>query len=623
MQSVFTIQELFTDKVLRIPNYQRGYAWGSRQLEEFWEDLEYLEKDKDHYTGTVILHQQDRQMLDEEGKQNKVFHVVDGQQRLTTIVLLLDHLRSQFEETNPTLAQGMRKLYIQFTDSSKQPAFKLNLNPDCQDYWVNSILKSPIGPQGPTIASHARLQDAKEYFTRKVTEEMRKRGSRAPEWLLELFLKLTQQIKITQYIVDKAADVGVIFEVMNDRGKLLSDLEKVKNYLMYVSSKLDLPSNPLSDRVNDTWAEIFERLMSAGLDGADHEDRLLRSHWIMAYHPDSKEWLGSKSIKERFKLKVFAGKHTQLLQELMDYTKTLRDCLPPFCDAYQPISADSFVVFSESARPTLRRAQEKLRRIGVLAPFLPLLMACRIRFPEDEQKYLDILRDCEIFAFRVYRVAGRRSNAGQPRLFRLGYRLFNQELDFEVAERKLRKYALRYCPDKTFRSFTELDEHRSDWYGWSGLKYFLYEYEEHLAGKKEVNLSWDAVLKGDLEKTIEHILPQNSNDKYWKKRFDAAARKRFTDDLGNLSLTADNSAYGRKPFPDKKGTAGSGKKCYANANLFMERELAGFSDWNESSIIQRREKLTDWYLERWHLDDTDIEDIPEEVEEETNEEDNL
>jgi len=51
MQSVYTVQELFTDKVLRIPDYQRGYAWKEQQLEDFWEDLEYLGPDKDHYTG--------------------------------------------------------------------------------------------------------------------------------------------------------------------------------------------------------------------------------------------------------------------------------------------------------------------------------------------------------------------------------------------------------------------------------------------------------------------------------------------------------------------------------------------------------------------------------------------
>ena len=55
MDSVFTIQELFADKVLRVPDYQRGYAWESQQLQHFWEDLEYLEKDKDHDTGTRIL----------------------------------------------------------------------------------------------------------------------------------------------------------------------------------------------------------------------------------------------------------------------------------------------------------------------------------------------------------------------------------------------------------------------------------------------------------------------------------------------------------------------------------------------------------------------------------------
>jgi hypothetical protein len=110
-------------------------------------------------------------------------------------------------------------------------------------------------------------------------------------------------------------------------------------------------------------------------------------------------------------------------------------------------------------------------------------------------------------------------------------------------------------------------------------------------------------------------LPQDASDKYWKDRFNAAARKRLTDDVGNLCLTEDNSAYGNRPFPRKKGSPGQGR-CYANGNFFMERELATFTDWDEQAIHKRRKKVLDWYLQRWHLDEAGVPLEPEEPEEE-------
>ena len=81
------------------------------------------------------------------------------------------------------------------------------------------------------------------------------------------------------------------------------------------------------------------------------------------------------------------------------------------------------------------------------------------------------------------------------------------------------------------------------------------------------------------------------------------ARKRFTHDLGNLSLTHQNSSYKNKPFPDKRGKVNADHPCYANSSLFMERSLCSFREWNEKSIIRRRKEIIKWALQRWHVDE--------------------
>ena len=145
----------------------------------------------------------------------------------------------------------------------------------------------------------------------------------------------------------------------------------------------------------------------------------------------------------------------------------------------------------------------------------------------------------------------------------------------------------------------------SDWYNWSALKYVLYEYEENLARKTGVKVPWDVFAKADRTQTIEHILPQTPSTGYWKSRFKRQQLRQLTHDIGNLCLTENNSAYGNKPFPEKKGVPGVGR-CYANSNLYQERELARYDDWTMETILRRREKLIAWYLRRWHLDDSDI-----------------
>src|ERR671915_454081 len=93
VDNVVTVEQIFAERLLVVPDYQRGYAWENRQLREFVEDLELL-SDKDHYTGTVILHPQDGgRPRDAGGKSYATVNVVDGQQRMTTIVVLLNAIR--------------------------------------------------------------------------------------------------------------------------------------------------------------------------------------------------------------------------------------------------------------------------------------------------------------------------------------------------------------------------------------------------------------------------------------------------------------------------------------------------------------------------------------------------
>ncbi len=615
MNSVLNIEELFTKGLFRVPDYQRGYAWEQRQLEEFLEDIELLPPGKYHYTGTIVLHQSPElnalPWQDDEGREYTAFAVVDGQQRLTTIVLFLNAIREVLEGMGQgfsALARGLRTTYIAATDPAGQPLYRLALNNDCQDYFVAEAIGDRRGSVEASIQAHDRLGNATAFFAAYLKRQREEQGEQFHAWLTGVRNKVVHQLKVSVHLVEEEAEVGMIFEVLNNRGKPLSELEKVKNYLLYLASKLHLPRRNLESyhkEVNEAWTHIFKRLMEAGLTSAADEDQLLRSHWLFAFDPSSRNWDGSKSIKALFSLRDFQGSPQELLQKLRDYVFDLDSASLAFCEARRPARTNSFDRFNKKD-PELRdgvvRSSEKLRRVNVIAPFLPLLIAYRLKAPDDPQAYLDLVRLCEAYAFRVFRFIGNRSNAGQSALFRLAYRFFTQAITHEEVLDELRGLIHYYCPDDAFSAGFGLGEHENNWYGWSGLKYFLYEYEEHLANNKRVDLSWDAVEQRDLEQTIEHILPQTPTDSYWTERFDEALRRRYTHDLGNLCLTSDNSSYGNKPFPQKCGEPGSSQPCYANSNLFMERDLYRFGDWDESAIRQRREEMVSWALKRWRVE---------------------
>ena len=118
-----------------------------------------------------------------------------------------------------------------------------------------------------------------KYFLEKQNVE----ESNFPIWLQAFYGKVINELKLIFYPVTDELDAGVIFETMNDRGKPITEMEKVKNHLLYLSAKLDVPDegHPLYRRINETWKFIYEKMMFSSLAGRTNEDQLLRAHWLM------------------------------------------------------------------------------------------------------------------------------------------------------------------------------------------------------------------------------------------------------------------------------------------------------------------------------------------------------
>ena len=425
---VKSISEIFSNRSFRIPDYQRGYAWKTeKQLQDLWQDLELLPENRDHFTGTLVLKPAPaphHEWVDRREEYHRVFDVIDGQQRLTSIVILLKaiHLEMVRIGEDPHLIKGIQDNYLFCEDTDQIIVTLLTPNRDSRDFFLSQILMDQYDPKGEINRSVKNMEEAKAFFLAKLAERRNELGDAYPEWLKKLRSKVTRQMKLIVYEVANELDGGTIFETMNDRGKPITEMDKVKNYFLYVCSKLDAPEPArveLSEKINSTWTRIFEDLMVARLGDDRNEDQLLRVHWLMVYDYNPNNWQQSRSIKEKFSLKVYAGKHDQLREYIHQYLESLQKTVTAYCDIHRPESDRAFnEIKDDRVRLEICTLSNKLSRLGSRASFQPLLIAVRLKGGQDGNAYKQAVELCEKFDFRVYEWS-RQPRSGQSSLFKL------------------------------------------------------------------------------------------------------------------------------------------------------------------------------------------------------------
>lgn len=179
------------DRLFDIPVYQRSYAWEEKNLQDLWEDLYYLDVSKKHYFGTVLL--LDSKRVTQVGmKTLKRLDVIDGQQRLTTILILLREIISQAkvlgQEEVRGQVEGLEEAYL-------RPLTHYKLNPQSKDgdffreYVIDDMDHLKESVQTP---SQHRLVIAKEFFRERLQEEKESRPDGFDKFLIEFKRKVDE-----------------------------------------------------------------------------------------------------------------------------------------------------------------------------------------------------------------------------------------------------------------------------------------------------------------------------------------------------------------------------------------------------------------------------------------------
>lgn len=599
-----SVSDVLRPRLLTIPDYQRGYAWEQVHVGDFLDDLRLLQPGKNHYTGTIVLLGEGQPLVDDESNALARADVVDGQQRLTTICLLLNELRRAFAAVGEdAAAQGLRRQFLVISKNGV-PQNKLQVGLDARPVW-DALLHDGPEPSPETLSAERLLKAARQ-MRDHVTKLLE--GATDPAAVLrDLRDRAITGLHFSLYTIDQPADVGVIFETLNDRGKLLTELEKVKNYLLFLAARLPAGQQAaLAKRINDAWTVIYRLLLEVARVSPAGEDQFLRAHWLAAVDPVPGNWSGTKSIKAWFPRDKYADNPEALFAEVGNYVDSLSRAARAYADSIRT-DLNAFHSYGPPHAQAALRLHDRLLRARTVAVFQPLMIAMRERWPSDGAAYTRILDLCERFAVRTYVIGGYRADAGQTRLYRLAHEVYSGTRDVAALDAALRKLVYEYASDSYLRQ--SLLDTEFNWYRWSHLRFFLFEYELHLLNGASPDIGYSYFGKSKREKTVEHVLPQTAKSPYWTKRFTNEQRRAYTNTLGNLVLTRDNSSYSNKDFPYKRGAAGPGipnVTCYAQAPLQQEQELAQLAEWVPDAILARQERLAAWALKRWAVDTSDL-----------------
>lgn len=587
-----TVASLLQDGLFDIPSYQRSYSWTDAQLADLLEDLVYLPDERMHFFGNIILDPQEEVFRTDQGRRFPMYDVVDGQQRLTTVMILLAVAADQ----DATVAETVE------ADSLLRPiAARPRLLPQDQDkeFFRDSILgDSAITPETP---SQGRLQTAKEFYEERLAE--------LPDGISiqDIAEQLRYECRVNVVELTSQSEAASIFESLNDRGKPLSSLDKTKSFLMYMDDRSSA-RGALQDRINDRFGSVYDELFvfSTGHEAVESFDEgaVQRFHWGLYDGYDSDQYFSSlETLKTRLREQYRSGDLETVQAEIEEYTKGLREAAGAFAEVFHPAQRP------EPVRSRLTRLLE----LGRLANVLPVLLAAQQRFGDAQPgKMAAVIDRCETFVVRLYTVGSYRSDTGRGKLVSLAHEIKTKpEMSHQAILDRLDSITRRYVDDDRFRR----DLSDPGFYASvssQDIRYVLHRYEKELnrTAGEDTDADLATILSGDFE--VEHILARNLE----REHIPESLRGEFEEHvnrLGNLTIASSewNKKYGNLPFAEKKEAGDDTAEEYSSSTLRVQQALSAYETFSKAAIDKREREIIEFAVAEWSAEpQPDIAPVP-------------
>jgi hypothetical protein len=661
-----SLANLFEGSQLRIPLYQRSYAWEPQQVADLLGDIEYIDQRLDaaeetnvyHYFGTVVL--DNRGDLNVPGTDDwEKFDIIDGQQRITTISVLmgaiaeeLDELQTAFDEAGistdqlpPEIldlpgrkAEAERRRYVK--KGTQDSGRHLNPGRLTEDAYEKLIVDQQTPEQvleNQDLVPAQKLARAKSEIQdwilvkRKDACGTQDLSEASPAALIEYYDRLYQLIrvvsskfKLTVHEVPSADEAGRLFEAVNDRGRDITLSDKVRSYLIYVAGEFDgLDTTQVARKFN----EAVETVAMYADDDAI-VDQFIRFHWEMytGEHKDIRSDRDPSDIHRRIKHSPRHAPISRPPEEVVAWTETYVQSLQDAADAF--VEAKYLDVFLDRYSVDDRTVSRLVSLHNYnFSNLTPLVMALLINTQPSDDQFFRIIDQLETYSFRVYQVMKRSRRIGRREFKEAAHRLYvaghpgdyvDELLGGSVTDTPyssieeaipgvafyIDSFIGQHCPDSDFiEHLTKSDViSGSDTRGWPGfcnksaIRYLLYEYERHLRVERGSDSSLNQL--PDVRSLDSEFTLEHIAPQ--TPESEGAFLDNHDDNvnrLGNLALLGprDNSSADNDDFGSKY------RQVYADAQMLMlQSDLPRpETGWSVEQIDRRENALVSFCVERW------------------------
>ncbi|MCC5579036.1 DUF262 domain-containing protein [Microtetraspora sp. AC03309] len=546
------------DQQLLVPLYQRQYTWERPQLAQLWDDIkvqvdalaEGREAAPSHFLGSVVL-----APGPDLAPSRSQWIVVDGQQRLTTLMLALCAIRDHLAAEDPKHRERINELHLINKWQHGEKRYRLLPTQSDRAAFIACVDGAQEGGAADSLVGNAY-----QFFKSMLVEFD---DPADPHDIERVESVLLDRLNLVQILVEKDDNAFRIFESINNTGMRLSQVDLIRNYVF-----MCLPTRG-QDVYDDYWLPMQKRLSPKAMEQLMYLVLVLREGDEAQYNA---VYRGHQQIL--LELAGDEAKVEEYVKELHRRARHLEQILAPKDDS-----------------PTARR----LRFLNEWhsTTVYPLVMRL-LEFREDhvidnDDDVAETLLCVE--SFLVRRLIAGVTTGNLNRIFqRLAVQLSADEPSIPEAVRTALSPARLYWPaDDQLR-----EEIRSRAFYWQGRatqrKLVLRRLEESLGSKERVDLSDKGI-------SIEHVLPQTLTAD-WFRELSAASddpgmlHRQLLHTLGNLTLTGYNSELSNGSFSEKR-------KLLAQSGLVMNQEIAAAESWGKAEILARADLLADRAIKIW------------------------
>ncbi|WP_367693783.1 GmrSD restriction endonuclease domain-containing protein [Helicobacter pylori] len=545
------------EKQFVIPIYQRVYSWGKEHCEQLWDDIIKTggnDQIEGHFIGSIVFVHDGIYTTN----YNELL-IIDGQQRLTTITLLLialrDHLNDEDEFLEKFSRQKIQNRYLINSDEKGDKKFRLILSESDRDTLLSLIDKDRRKPSEPSL----KIMENFKLFEEWIGENTDK---------LETIFKGLEKLMVVEISLERGKDnPQLIFESMNSTGKDLTQTDLIRNYILM--------------GLEPEKQKIFYKKYWRAMEEDFKQNEILFNQFVRHYLTiKTREIPNINKVYEAFK---------RYQQERGIETEVLLQDLQKYCGFFCQI------VFKKEADKKLNEALGFLvdLEMDVIYPLLLELYSDYIDGVLSKQDFIPIIYLTESYICRRA-VCGLGTNS-----LNKVFPSFTKHIQKDEYFKSLKAHFV-YLTEK--QRFPNNDEFKKlfitiDFYNFQKKKYF-FERLENFERKERVYTH---------EYTTEHIIPQTLEEE-WKRDLGEnfqAIHDKYLHTIGNLTLTGYNKEYSNKSFQEKRDM----EKGFKQSPLRLNQSLKDLESFGEKEIEKRANDLADWALKIWTYPKLDAETL--------------